>query len=70
MSDERTTLEEDTRNFFGKWHKWFLRRSLSKFIKRADKLLDKTWGRSSCGCYVDEAMSSLCFWHALDAYLR
>jgi hypothetical protein len=70
MDTQRKHLEYDTRSFFSKWYRRFLRWTLRKLIDRADELHDSSIGKSSCGCYYDDTHNTLCLWHELNTYLR
>ncbi len=71
LEEKRIHLEEITHNFFSKWHRLILRWTLRRMIEKADELRNNSdYGRSACGCYVDDVNNTLCGWHWLDAYLN
>lgn len=71
LEREKNTLEEVTHNYFKKWHRLALRWTLRKMIAKADQLrTNSDYGHSKCGCYVDDVISTLCFWHGAEAYTK
>ncbi len=71
LEQKRIHLEGVTHNFFSKWYRLILRWTLRRMIDKADELRSNSdYGRSACGCYVDDITNTLCFWHGMDAYFK